>query len=276
MRIAVYQAQTGIDPAANARDLTEAVDAAAKGGAAMLFTPEMSGLLDRDRERAALHLSNEAQDPVLAAVRAAAAASGIWVHLGSLALAGERDDGRLVNRGFLIDGSGAIRARYDKMHLFDVDLPTGESWRESAVYAPGEGPVVAETPLGTLGLSICYDLRFPDLYRTLTGAGASILSVPAAFTVPTGEAHWHILLRARAIEAAVFVVAAAQSGHHQDGRNTYGHSLVIDPWGGVLLDMGEGPGLGFAEIDPAQVEEVRARIPVLRHRRSIPAFGTAQ
>jgi predicted amidohydrolase len=214
-------------------------------------------------------LNDEATDPVLAAVREAAARAGIWVHIGSLALAGERDDGRLVNRGFLIDGSGAIRARYDKIHLFDVDLPTGESWRESASYAPGETPVVAESPAGRIGLSVCYDLRFPDLYRALTGAGATILSIPAAFTAPTGQAHWHVLLRARAIEAGVFVVAAAQVGRHEDGRETYGHSLVVDPWGNVLLDMAEEPGLGFADIDLGQVEEVRSRLPAIRHRRPI-------
>ncbi len=269
MRIALLQAQTGIEPAKNAADLRAAVEEAAAGGATMLFTPEMSGLLDRDRERAKPHLRSEADDLCLAAVREAAAANGIWVHLGSLALAGERDDGRLVNRGFVIDGEGNIRARYDKMHLFDVDLPTGESWRESASYAPGAAPVVVETPLGRLGPSICYDLRFPDLYRALTGAGATILSIPAAFTVPTGQAHWHILMRARAIEAGVFVVAAAQAGRHEDGRETYGHSLVVGPWGEVLLDMGEEPGLGFAELDPEQVEDVRSRLPAIRHRRPI-------
>ena len=270
MKLAILQAQTGIDPQVNARDLVRAVEDAAAGGAAILFTPEMSGLLDQDRQRASEHLRNEADDIVLAAVRAAAQRTGMWVHVGSLALAGERDDGRLVNRGFLIDPAGIIRARYDKIHLFDVDLPTGESWRESAAYAPGERAVVAETPLGALGLSVCYDLRFPDLYRALTGAGATILSIPAAFTVPTGQAHWHVLLRARAIEAGAFVVAAAQAGRHQDGRETFGHSLVVDPWGQVLLDMGQTPGLGFAEIDPHQVERVRARIPAIRHRRTIP------
>ena len=269
MRIALYQARTGIDPEANAADLVRAVNEAADGGASMLFTPEMSGLLDQNRARAKAHLTDEAKDPVLAAVRRAAAERGIWVHIGSLALAGERNDGRLVNRAFLIDGSGEVRARYDKMHLFDVDLPTGESWRESAAYAPGEQPVVAQTPVGRLGISICYDLRFPDLYRALTGAGATILAVPAAFTVPTGEAHWHILLRARAIEAGVFVVAAAQCGTHQDGRQTYGHSLVVDPWGGLLLDMGTEPGVGFADVDPAQVEDVRRRLPAISHRRLI-------
>ncbi len=270
MKLALYQARTGIDPTRNAADLVRAVEEAAAGGAAILFTPEMSGLLDRDRERGRIHLRDEAGDELLAAVRSAAARSGIWVHLGSLALAGERADGRLVNRGFLIDTEGQVRARYDKMHLFDVDLPTGESWRESASYAPGEGPVVAESPAGRIGLTICYDMRFPDLYRALTGAGATILSVPAAFTVPTGEAHWHVLLRARAVEAGAFVVAAAQAGRHEDGRETYGHSLVVDPWGRVLLDMGDEPGLGFAEIDPGEVERVRSRLPAIRHRRAIP------
>ena len=270
MRIALLQAQTGTDPEENARLLAEAVQRSAAGGAAMLFTPEMSGLLDQDRERARPRLRSEADDVVLAAVRQAAARSGIWVHIGSLALSGEREDGRLVNRGFVIDREGAIRARYDKMHLFDVDLPTGESWRESASYASGEKAVVVDTPVGPLGLSICYDLRFSGLYQALTGAGATMLSVPAAFTVPTGKAHWHILLRARAIEAGVFVVAAAQVGRHEDGRQTYGHSLVVDPWGEVLLDMGDAPGLGFADVDPGQVEKVRSRLPAIRHRRPVP------
>ena len=271
MKIAILQAQTGLDPDLNARDIEAAVEQAAAQGAEILFTPEMSGLLDRDRERASAHLRDEAADTVLAGVRAAAARGGIWVHLGSLALSGERSDGRLVNRGFLIDPEGNVRARYDKMHLFDVDLATGESWRESAAYAGGERAVVAETPLGKMGLSICYDLRFPDLYRALSDAGATILSIPAAFTVPTGEAHWHVLLRARAIEAGVFVVAAAQAGSHEDGRETYGHSLVVDPWGNVLLDMGAEPGLGFADLDLALVDEVRGRLPALRHRRAIGA-----
>jgi predicted amidohydrolase len=270
MKIALYQAQTGIDPAANAEALTGQIRAAAAGGAAMLFTPEMSGLLDRDRDRAAAHLHEDAEDPVLAAVREAAAREGIWVHLGSLALKGA-PGGMLVNRGFVIDGAGEIRAHYDKIHLFDVDLPTGESWRESASYRGGEHAVLVDTPLGPLGLSICYDLRFASLYGALSDEGATAFSIPAAFTVPTGEAHWHVLLRARAIEAAAFVIAAAQVGRHADGRTTYGHSLVVDPWGKVLLDMGgEAPGLGFVELDLAAVEEVRRRLPALRHRRPIP------
>lgn len=273
MKIALFQMNSGIDPVANARDLTAAVDKAAGAGAAMLFTPEMTGLVDRDRARASASVKPEEADVVLASARRAAASAGIWLHIGSLALA--RSDGRFANRGFVIDDKGAIRARYDKLHLFDVDLPTGESWRESAVYAPGEGAVVSDTPVGKLGLSICYDLRFPALYRSLSDAGATVLAVPAAFTRPTGQAHWHTLLRARAIESAAFVVAAAQTGEHQDGRATYGHSLVIDPWGEVLLDMGDAPGLGYADIDQARVADVRSRIPVIAHRRPIPEVAQA-
>jgi len=274
MRIALLQMTSGVDPAANASTLAKAVASAAVGGAGMLFTPEMSGLVDRDRIRASANIRPEQEDICLAAVREAAAKAGIWVHLGSLAL--KRPDGRFNNRGFVIDATGEIRARYDKLHLFDVDLPTGESWRESAVYAPGEGATVVETPAGMLGPSICYDLRFADLYRALSDAGATVLAVPAAFTRPTGAAHWHTLLRARAIEAGAYVVAAAQTGDHEDGRATYGHSLVIDPWGEVLLDMGDEAGLGFAEIDPARVADVRSRIPVLNHRRSIPKVRVAR
>ncbi|AJP72463.1 carbon-nitrogen hydrolase family protein [Sphingomonas hengshuiensis] len=268
-RAALLQMTSGIDPAANAATLVQGVADAASGGAAMLFTPEMSGLVDSDRARAAASLTSEGEDRVLAAVRDAAAKHGIWVHLGSLAV--RRDDGgKLANRAYVIDGTGEIRARYDKMHLFDVDLPTGESWRESNSYAPGEQAVTVETPLGVLGLAICYDLRFPDLFRSLSDAGATILAIPAAFTRPTGAAHWHILQRARAIEAAAFVISAAQTGLHADGRATYGHSLVVDPWGEVLLDMGEPAGLAFAEIDQARVAAARGRVPVLRHRRAIP------
>jgi predicted amidohydrolase len=272
-RIALYQARTGIDPAANAKTLVEALEAAAHGGAAMLFTPEMSGLLDANRERARAKVVAERDDPTLAAVREAAAKHGLWVSLGSLAV--QAGEGRFANRGFVIDPSGEICGRYDKIHLFDVDLPTGERWRESAAYRPGEAVTLVEgTPVGTLGLTICYDLRFPALFARLAEAGADTIVVPAAFTVPTGKAHWHILLRARAIEAGLFVVAAAQGGHHEDNRNTFGHSLVVDPWGEVLLDMGEGsePRLAFAEIDLARIAEVRSRVPALSHRRPIPTI----
>lgn len=275
MRIALAQIRSGINPQANAAVLVNSIATAAAGGAAILFTPEMSGLLDRDRARASARIMSEEQDFVLAQVRQAAAKHGIWVELGSLALKGGSEE-RLVNRSFLIDPAGAVRARYDKMHLFDVDLPTGESWRESAAYAPGLEAVVADTPVGRLGLSICYDLRFPALYAALSAAGAGILSIPAAFTAPTGRAHWHVLMRARAIENAAWVVAAAQTGRHEDGRTTFGHSLVVDPWGEVVLDMGEEPGVGFAEIDPARGDEVQAQIPVLRHRKAVPEARVIQ
>ena len=274
MRAAIFQMTSGIDPAANAAAIVEMARRAAEQGADMLFTPEMAGYLDRSRTRAADTLRSEADDPVLDAVREAAARHGLWVHLGSLPLKEEGGDGRWVNRSFMIDDKGGIRARYDKIHLFDVDLATGESWRESSVYRPGEEVVAVDTPWARIGLSVCYDMRFPDLYRALTNAGATMLLMPAAFTVPTGQAHWHVLLRARAIEAGCFVIAAAQTGRHEDGRETYGHSLVIDPWGEVLLDMGEEPGLALAEIDLSRVEEVRGRVPAIANRRNLPADVT--
>lgn len=267
-RLAILQMTSGIDPLANAGTMVAAIDRAAADGAAMLFTPEMAGLLDRDRVRAARSIVAEDADPVLAAMCEAAARVGIWVHIGSLAI--RRDDGRYANRSYVIDGNGAIRARYDKLHLFDVDLPSGESWRESASYVSGDEAVVVATPVGMLGLSICYDLRFPDLYAGLTSAGATILAIPAAFTRPTGLAHWHVLLRARAIEAGVFVVAAAQTGTHADGRVTFGHSLVVDPWGDVVCDMGDAAGLAIVDLDPSILRDTRARMPVLTHRRPVP------
>jgi deaminated glutathione amidase len=269
-RIAVFQARSGIDPAANAAALVDAIQAAAAGGAEMLFTPEMSGLLDSDRQRAGAAIRTEDDDEVLKAVRQAARDKGIWVQLGSLALRGAA--AKFVNRSFVIDSEGDVRARYDKIHLFDVDLPTGESWRESAVYEGGRRAVLVRgTPIGALGLTICYDVRFPALFERLAEAGADVIAVPAAFTVPTGKAHWEILLRARAIEAGLFIIAAAQGGSHEDGRKTYGHSLVIDPWGEVLLDAGEEGGVHFAEIDLARIAEVRSRVPALKHRRPIAA-----
>lgn len=269
MRAAILQTTTGLDPAANARHLVAGLEEARGQGADMAFTPEMSGVLDRDRTRMLATARAEADDPVLAAVRDAAARLGLWVHIGSLALKADDGGRRLVNRGFVIDAAGAVRARYDKIHLFDADLPSGETYRESASYRAGEGAVVATTPWGGLGLSICYDLRFPALYSALSGAGATLLSVPAAFTVPTGSAHWHVLLRARAIEAGAFVIAAAQTGRHEDGRSTYGHSLAIDPWGQVLLDMGGAPGVGLVDLDPALIESARTRVPAIAHRRGI-------
>jgi deaminated glutathione amidase len=266
-RIAVLQMTSGIDPMVNAQTIVGAIGAAAMGGAEMLFTPEMSSLIDRDRARATPNIVPEAQSPVLQAVQEAAAGAGIWVALGSIPVL--REDGRWANRSYVIDSNGVIAARYDKIHMFDVDLSTGESWRESAAYAPGEAVVTVDTPLGKLGLAVCYDLRFPALFEALGQARCDLIAIPAAFTRPTGAAHWHVLQRARAIEASAFVIAAAQVGLHQDGRETYGHSVVIDPWGDVLLDMGgETAGLSFAQLDPARIATVRAQLPSLANKRA--------
>jgi predicted amidohydrolase len=270
LRVAVQQMNSGIDPAANLAAIRNAMLGAQSGKADILFTPEMSGYLDRDRSRAATRVVPEEEDIVLAGVRETAAQTGMWVAIGSLAVRDPQVPGKARNRAFLIDDTGAIRARYDKMHLFDVDLATGESWRESNSYVAGEGAVVAGTPWGRLGLSICYDLRFPDLYRTLSDNGATMLAIPAAFTVPTGEAHWHVMMRARAIEAEAYVIAAAQTGTHEDGRATFGHSLIVDPWGEVVLDMGTEPGVAVVDIDLDRVAAVRSRIPALDHRRPNP------
>lgn len=259
------------DPQRNAATISEAIANAAANGALFYFAPEMSVLIDRDRARSKGKIASEADSTALNVIQKAAADAGIWVHLGSIPVVSEQDGARFANRTLVIDDKGRIRARYDKMHLFDVNLESGESWRESSAYVPGNKPVVVDTPLGLMGLTICYDMRFPDLYSALSKAGAQLLAVPSAFTVPTGKAHWHTLLRARAIEAQAFVVAAAQSGCHEDGRETYGHSLVVDPWGEVLLDMGEGEALGFADLDLARLEEVRAQIPVHANRRDMPS-----
>ena len=267
-RIAVLQMTAGIDPIANGLTVREAARKAGEGGAAMLFTPEMTNLIDRDRKRAVHQIVREESDNVLHAAREAAHRFGIWIALGSLAVA--REDGRWANRSIVIDSSGEVVARYDKIHMFDVDLATGESWRESNAYAAGEQVVTVETPAGRLGLAICYDIRFPALFEELGRKMCDIIAIPAAFTVPTGKAHWHLLQRARAIEASAYVVAAAQVGKHADGRSTFGHSLVIDPWGDIVLDMGgEEAGLAFAEIDPERISEVRKQLPSLANRRKV-------
>ena len=270
-RIAVLQMTSGIDPEENARVLADAVAEAKSGGAQMLFTPEMSGLLDRDRGRATANLVEECDNPVLSTVRATADLADLWVSLGSLAVRNE--SGKWSNRAFVIDPEGRVAARYDKIHMFDVDLESGESWRESAAYTPGKRAVtVDDTPVGKLGLTVCYDIRFPALFEELGRRRCDVIAIPAAFTVPTGRAHWHVLQRARAIEASAWVVAAAQVGEHADGRRTYGHSLVVDPWGEVVLDMGgEAAGLAFAEIDLTRVAEVRRQLPSLANRREIPS-----
>jgi len=267
-RVALLQMTSGIDPDANASTIAGAIGDAARGGAAMLFTPEMSGLIDRDRERAARHIVREAESPVLRAVCEQAARHRLWVALGSLAVA--RDDGKWANRSFVIDDRGQIVAHYDKIHMFDVELASGEAWRESAAYAPGEEVVTADTPVGKLGLAVCYDVRFPALFEALGRERCDVIAIPAAFTVPTGKAHWHLLQRARAVEASAYVIAAAQVGEHADGRRTYGHSLVVDPWGEIVLDMGgEAAGVGFAEIDPRRTAEIRQQLPSLANRRPI-------
>ncbi|RJY08541.1 carbon-nitrogen hydrolase family protein [Aurantiacibacter aquimixticola] len=268
-KIALLQMTSGVDPAANADAICAAAREAAGQGAAMLFTPEMAGLLDRDRARAANSVVPESDSEVPVLVGEAAREAGIWITLG---LPVAREDGRWANRTLLFDDSGEVAARYDKIHMFDVDLAGGESWRESNAYAPGEEVVTTEqTPLGRVGLATCYDIRFPALFEKLGRLWCDAIAIPAAFTVPTGRAHWHLLQRARAVEASAFVIAAAQVGEHEDGRRTYGHSLVVDPWGEVLLDMGgDEPGLGFCDLDLARIAEVRRQLPSLANRRDIP------
>ncbi|MHB9879473.1 carbon-nitrogen hydrolase family protein [Pacificimonas sp. ICDLI1SI03] len=259
-RLGLVQTNSGIDPLANAEMLKDGVAKLAAEGAEIVFTPEMSGLLDRNRARAEQVIRTEDDDIVLAAMQDAARQHGVWITLGSLAIRTPPHE-RLSNRSFLIDPRGEIVSRYDKIHLFDVDLGGGDKWQESSAYRPGTDAVVAQTPAGRLGLSICYDIRFPRLYDALSEAGVDLIAIPAAFTRPSGTAHWHILARARAIENTAFVVAAAQTGEHEDGRATYGHSLVVDPWGKILLDMGEEPGTAICDIDLGQIDEIRRRLP---------------
>lgn len=270
MRIALHQMTSCIDPMRNASDMQDAIAKAADDGAVMYFAPEMALLVDRDRARARKYMADESHSMALQSLIAAAARHRIWVHIGSMPIL---DDGaeKLANRSIMISPDGAIAARYDKMHLFDVDLASGETWRESSAYLGGEQPVVVQTPLGQMGLAICYDMRFPELFSAYAKSGVDVLTLPSAFTVPTGEAHWHTLLRARAIESAAFVIAAAQCGVHEDGRQTYGHSLVVDPWGTILLDMGDLPALACVDLDLVAIKRVRQQIPVHANRRNIPS-----
>ncbi|XYD07854.1 carbon-nitrogen hydrolase family protein [Methylobacterium sp. NMS12] len=262
---ACVQMRSGRDPAANRDAAVAGVREAAARGAAYVQTPEMTSLVERSRERLFAHVTTEEQDQTLAALREAARQTGAVVQIGSIAV---KSGDKVANRAYLIGADGEILAFYDKLHLFDVDLPSGERWRESATYSGGACAVLAETPWAKLGLTICYDIRFPALYRALAEAGADVLTAPACFTRQTGEAHWHVLQRARAIETGAFVISAAQGGRHEDGRETYGHSLIVDPWGRVLADAGGAePGIILAEIDLAQVAEARARIPALQHGR---------
>lgn len=267
---ALIQMTSGIDPAANLATIDRAMANAAAGGAAMAFLPEMSLLLDRDRVRSAAHITRESDSVWPVALQTLAHKHGLWLHSGSMPLLSDDGGGR-VNRSHVIAADGSVRARYDKIHMFDVTLPTGENWTESAAYAGGDALVVVDTPLGRLGLSICYDLRFPELYRALVDQGANLIAIPAAFTMPTGKVHWHVLMRARAIETGCHVLAAAQCGDHEDGRATYGHSLIVDPWGAVLGDADAasdktGYRVVLAPIDVAATDRARQSIPLARSR----------
>src|SRR3954451_20187889 len=264
-RVGLIQMRSGRVPSANMDAAATLIGEAKTGGAEYVQTPEMTNIMEVSREKLFATIVPEEQDPSLATFRELARALGIYVHVGSLAVKASAD--KAANRSFLIDRRGEIIARYDKIHLFDVDLKAGESYRESRSYRPGEVGVVADLPWGRLGLTICYDLRFPALYRALAEAGATFLAIPSAFTRQTGEAHWHVLMRARAIENGSFVFAAAQGGDHENGRSTFGHSLVVDPWGRILAEGGTEPGVVFADIDPAQVSLARSRIPSLQHGR---------
>ena len=265
-KAAAIQMCSGVDPERNAADMARLVREAAAQGAIYIQTPEMTGAVQRDRAGLRAVLSGEADDIVLLRARELAAELGVHVHIGSTAIA--REDGKLANRGFLVGPDGGIVCRYDKIHMFDVDLDNGESWRESAAYEPGCTALTASLPFAELGFTICYDVRFPALFRMLAVNGAEVISVPAAFTRQTGEAHWEILLRARAIENGVFIIAAAQAGLHEDGRETYGHSMIVDPWGKVLASAGgTGEAVVVAEIDTGAVAAARKRIPNLVNAR---------
>jgi predicted amidohydrolase len=257
---------SGVDPARNAVSMARLVREAAAQGATYVQTPEMTGMLQRDRAAAKAVLRGEADDIIVRTASELAAELGIHMHVGSTAIA--LDDGKMANRGFLFGPDGKVLNRYDKIHMFDVDLDNGESWRESAAYRPGSEARVVSLPFAEMGFTICYDVRFPALFRAQAVAGAEVMTVPAAFTKQTGEAHWEILLRARAIENGVFVIAAAQAGVHEDGRETFGHSMIIDPWGRVLTSAGgTGEAVILAEIDPAAVKAAHDKIPNLKNGR---------
>lgn len=263
--IALVQLRSGRDPAANLEAAAALVREAARAGARYVQTPETTNIMELERPLLFEKLKEESQDATLATLAALARELGIWLHIGSLAL--KVSENRAANRAFVISPAGEITARYDKIHMFDVDLGNGESYRESTAYRPGERAVLAPVDQFRVGLSICYDLRFPALYRALAEGGAKVLTVPAAFTRPTGEAHWHVLLRARAIENGAYVLAAAQGGRHENGRDTYGHSLVVDPWGRVVAEGGTDPGVVLAEIDLREVAAARGRVPSLSNGR---------
>ena len=264
-KAAMIQMRSGLQPGANVNAAVQYIGDAKSAGAEYVLTPEMTNILATNREQLFAVAVEEEADASLATLREVARKLGIYVHIGSLAIRISPD--RAANRSFLIDPKGDILARYDKIHMFDVDLAGGESYRESRNYRPGELAVLADLPWGRLGLTVCYDLRFPALYRALAEAGATMLAIPSAFTKQTGEAHWHVLIRSRAIENGCFVFAAAQGGRHENGRDTFGHSLIVDPWGRIIAEGGTEPGVIVAEINPAEVASARARIPSLQHGR---------
>ncbi|MDX3975093.1 carbon-nitrogen hydrolase family protein [Shinella sp.] len=265
--IAALQMCSGTDPVRNVETMRRLVHEAAAKGAVYVQTPEMTGALQRDRAGLRAILRSEADDLVVAAAAELAKELGIHMHVGSTAIA--LADGKVANRGFLFGPDGTQVCTYDKIHMFDVDLDNGESWRESAVYSPGAVARMADLPFAKLGFTICYDVRFPELFKIQAQAGAEIISVPAAFTRQTGEAHWETLLRARAIENGVYIIAAAQAGVHEDGRETFGHSMIIDPWGRVLASAGgTGEAIVLAEVDPAAVKSAHQKIPNLRNGRA--------
>jgi predicted amidohydrolase len=272
-RAGLIQMRSARTPRANIDAAVKLIHEAKTAGADYVQTPEMTNIMEVKREALFAALADEEQDEALAAFRETARTHRLWVHVGSLALKVSAD--KAVNRSFLIDPHGEIAARYDKIHMFDVDLAGGESYRESRSYRAGDLAVSADLPWGRLGLTICYDLRFPALYRALAEAGASFLAIPSAFTRQTGEAHWHVLMRARAIENTCYVLAAAQGGKHENGRETFGHSLVVDPWGRVVAEGGEEPCVVMAEIAPADIVTARGRIPSLQHGRRFEVVAPA-
>ena len=272
VRVAAVQMRSGENPQRNVADFEALVREAAAQGAAYVQSPEMTGALMRDRQALKAVLKPQGEDEIERAASRLAAELGIVVHVGSTAIA--RPDGKVANRAFVFGPDGGLVATYDKIHMFDVDLDNGESWRESATYEPGAASTVVELPFGKLGMAICYDVRFPQLFRAQALAGAQVLTAPAAFTRQTGEAHWHVLQRARAIENGAFVVSAAQGGRHEDGRETYGHSLIVDPWGRVVAEADhDAPGVVVADIDLSQAAQARAKIPNLQNARE---FSVAQ
>jgi len=254
------------DPAENLVNAIRLIREAAKAGATYVQTPEISNIVNRDRPALLTAIRTEAEDPMLKALSALAKELSIVIHIGSLAI---KQGDKVANRAFVIGADGGLLARYDKLHLFDVDLPNGETWRESNTFTGGVEAVAVDIPQARLGVAICYDIRFPYLFRALADAGCSILSAPACFTKQTGEAHWSVLQRARAIENGAFMISAAQAGWHEDGRETYGHSIIVDPWGKVLAEAGDEPCIIVADIDLAAVSDARSRIPALRHTRTV-------